>query len=434
MRAWIAAVAAALIVGSVAWGVLRVDARAATELERWSDEHTLAGTRDGAGRVALGDVALTAGQSVTFEVCSAEGFADLARYGDVAFAVWPRGSEDIVIEASLSQRRRASVRQLERGACLEIGSGPLQVTGHYLVGAIVPAAGAPSAVRAVPLRAHVVATTPLDRADVSPLRVILVTGLVALFLLALPRRRAAALAERPRASVIRVVAATGALLVAFVVVGLVPTEGARGVLLRGLLLAGVQIVLAVALTPRPRGPLLGLLPGWEKPAAAPPPATDELQLPEELPPGPSAGALLLAGARALGVAVLGVVLSIAAGRVADLVPSTGIAPVEELVRWPSAGLALGTVGVLVPLAEEIFFRGFVFGVVAARYGRAVGFAVAVLLFGLAHVPQTWGAWGATLAVMLTGAVLTAIRAWSRSVYVSALAHLAYNGLITTLSL
>ena len=104
------------------------------------------------------------------------------------------------------------------------------------------------------------------------------------------------------------------------------------------------------------------------------------------------------------------------------------------MRWPSAGLALGTIGVLVPLAEEMFFRGFVFGVVAARYGRGVGFAVAVVLFGLAHVPQTWGAWGATVAVLLTGAVLTAIRAWSRSVYVSALAHLAYNGLITTLSL
>ncbi len=431
VRVWIAGVAIAVILGSVAWGTLRVDARAATELEDWSDERTLAGPRDASGRVAIGEVALTAGQNVSFEVCSADGFP-ASRWLDAAtFAVWPRGSDEVVIQTSLAARRLAGARRLEHGACLEVGSGPLQVTGRYVVGALVPSEGAQAAVRAVPLRAHVIATTPLDRGDVAPLRVILVTGLLALFALALPRRRVAASLAPPRASILRVVAATLVLFAAFLAVGLVPVEGSRGVLVRGLLLAGTQIVLALALTPRPRGPLLGLLPGWEKPAPATPPGDVGV---EEPPPGPSVVTVALAAARALGVALLGVALSIGAGRVADLIPSTSVAPVEQLVSWPSAGLALGTIGVLVPLAEETFFRGFVYGVVAARYGRAIGFTVAVLLFGLAHLPQTWGAWGAALAVTLTGAVLTAIRAWSRSVYVSALAHLAYNGLITMLSL
>jgi len=291
-------------------------------------------------------------------------------------------------------------------------------------------AGPASELTRVPLRAHVIATTPLDATDVLPLRVMLLVGLLGLFLLALPRARAAMAPAAPQGGVWRVVSALGALFVAFVGVGTLPFGGSSGVLVRGLILAATQVALALVLTPSPRRVLLGLIPAWEKPpVAALVPAPDAAPVTDAAPVRPTAVAMLLAALRVLGVVLVGLVLSIAAGRVAELVPSTSVAPVEQLVSWPSASLALGTIGVLVPLAEEIFFRGFVYGVAAARFGKLVGIAVAVVTFGLAHLPQTWGAWGALLAVTLTGLILTLIRAWSRSVYLSALTHLAYNGLI-----
>jgi predicted PurR-regulated permease PerM len=54
------------------------------------------------------------------------------------------------------------------------------------------------------------------------------------------------------------------------------------------------------------------------------------------------------------------------------------------------------------------------------------FAGAPLLFASAHVQQLWGNWGALLSVTLTGAALTALRAWSGSTLISAIAHLLYN--------
>jgi membrane protease YdiL (CAAX protease family) len=99
--------------------------------------------------------------------------------------------------------------------------------------------------------------------------------------------------------------------------------------------------------------------------------------------------------------------------------------VEAFVSWPSGALAFAALGMVVPLAEELFFRGFVFGALEPL-GVRTAFAGALLLFASAHVQQLWGNWGALLSVTLTGAALTALRAWSGSTLISAIAHLLYN--------
>jgi membrane protease YdiL (CAAX protease family) len=111
-----------------------------------------------------------------------------------------------------------------------------------------------------------------------------------------------------------------------------------------------------------------------------------------------------------------------------IVPATGESAVQSFVRFPSGLLSFAALAVVAPLAEEIFFRGFVYGVLEQK-SRVLAFLGAWLLFVVAHAPQTWGQWGALVAIAITSLVLTSLRAASRSTLVPALAHLAYNGLL-----
>ena len=106
-------------------------------------------------------------------------------------------------------------------------------------------------------------------------------------------------------------------------------------------------------------------------------------------------------------------------------PSTGEAPIESFVSWPSGMLAFATMGVIAPLAEELFFRGYLFRV-ALPLGKLAACAITLGLFVALHLAQSWGNWGGVLAVAMTGAVLTWLRAASDSLLPSALAHVLYN--------
>jgi membrane protease YdiL (CAAX protease family) len=107
------------------------------------------------------------------------------------------------------------------------------------------------------------------------------------------------------------------------------------------------------------------------------------------------------------------------------VPRTGEAPIETFIAWPSGALSFALLGMAVPLAEELFFRGFVFGALrrAGLFAACIGSA---LLFVVAHLQQVWGSWGALLSLAITAAMLTGLRAFSGSTLVPALAHVLFN--------
>ena len=70
---------------------------------------------------------------------------------------------------------------------------------------------------------------------------------------------------------------------------------------------------------------------------------------------------------------------VAAARIAlSLVPATGEAPIQTFVSWPSGMLSFALLGVMVPVGEEIFFRGFVYRT-ALGLGRALAFHPDTLL-------------------------------------------------------
>jgi uncharacterized protein len=86
-----------------------------------------------------------------------------------------------------------------------------------------------------------------------------------------------------------------------------------------------------------------------------------------------------------------------------------------------------------PLMEELFFRGMLYPVLARRIGVLGGIFITASLFGLMHFAQYGRSWGAVLIIFLVGVVLTTIRAVTKSVASSFLAHVGYNGTLMLLA-
>ncbi len=86
-----------------------------------------------------------------------------------------------------------------------------------------------------------------------------------------------------------------------------------------------------------------------------------------------------------------------------------------------------------PLMEELFFRGFLYPVLARRLGVFWGIVLTALPFGLIHAVQYGYAWGAVLVIFMVGVVLTTVRAATKSVGASFLAHVGYNGTLMVIS-
>jgi len=110
-----------------------------------------------------------------------------------------------------------------------------------------------------------------------------------------------------------------------------------------------------------------------------------------------------------------------------------------LVRWVSPDYALNlvipidaaalilsflAVVVLAPLAEELFFRGWLYDILRARLSGLAAALVCAGAFALAH----WDGSGLyPLAVFLPGLALTVVRARTGSAQASAFVHGVYNG-------
>jgi membrane protease YdiL (CAAX protease family) len=105
-------------------------------------------------------------------------------------------------------------------------------------------------------------------------------------------------------------------------------------------------------------------------------------------------------------------------------------PIEELFHSRPTVILLMGFGILVaPLVEETMFRGFLYPIVARRFGVAAGVIVTGVLFGAMHAQQLWGGWGQISLLIGVGIVLTWVRARTGTVAASYLVHLGYNSLL-----
>jgi membrane protease YdiL (CAAX protease family) len=139
---------------------------------------------------------------------------------------------------------------------------------------------------------------------------------------------------------------------------------------------------------------------------------------------PSRPGLFLAG---------GLVLSVGLQAFAQLLPMPKDLPIDRFFQTSAEAWALSIFGVtMAPLMEELFFRGFLYPVLARRWGLPVGVALTALAFGMIHAPQLGRSPGPVLVIFLVGIALTLTRAWTKSVASSLLMHIAYNGTLSIL--
>ncbi len=120
------------------------------------------------------------------------------------------------------------------------------------------------------------------------------------------------------------------------------------------------------------------------------------------------------GARAMGLALLCGGLAVGVGAFAHYWPPA----VADSPLLPGLALVL-----LVPLAEELFFRGVMLDQLARAVGRLAAVAVGGLVFGLLHQPQ-----GLMVPMTVLALVLGAAALASRSVLWAVALHLAWNAL------
>jgi membrane protease YdiL (CAAX protease family) len=127
----------------------------------------------------------------------------------------------------------------------------------------------------------------------------------------------------------------------------------------------------------------------------------------------------------------GFALSLALQALAHFLPIPKELPIDSFFRTPAEAWALSILSVtLAPLMEELFFRAFLYPVLARGLGLPVAVFLTALAFALLHGAQLMFSWGPVLVIFLVGLVLTMVRAKQNSVAASLLIHMAYNGTIT----
>jgi membrane protease YdiL (CAAX protease family) len=108
-------------------------------------------------------------------------------------------------------------------------------------------------------------------------------------------------------------------------------------------------------------------------------------------------------------------------------------PFEQFFSRPSDAYLIAIFAVSFgPLMEELFFRGFLYPVLARRTGVVFAVILTSIPFGFLHYVQ-YRSWAAVLVITLVGVVLTVVRVITNSVAASFVVHVGYNGTLMVLT-
>jgi membrane protease YdiL (CAAX protease family) len=133
------------------------------------------------------------------------------------------------------------------------------------------------------------------------------------------------------------------------------------------------------------------------------------------------------GGRWIGLVGIGGALAFAVEFASRWLPIPRQLPIDEYFNSATAAYLMAAFGVLLaPVVEELFFRGFLYPVLARRWGAAAGVVVTALAFALIHESQLAHAWAPLALLFFVGLVLTLARVRWQSVAAPVLIHVGYN--------
>jgi CAAX protease family protein len=129
----------------------------------------------------------------------------------------------------------------------------------------------------------------------------------------------------------------------------------------------------------------------------------------------------------IGFMALGAVVAISGQLLSALLPIPKSLPIDQFFHSPADAWMMAIFGITVaPFVEELFFRGFLYPVLARWLGVGLGIVLTAIPFALLHSAQLGNAWGPLVVLFVVGVVLTAVRAVTKSVASSMLVHIGYN--------
>jgi len=139
----------------------------------------------------------------------------------------------------------------------------------------------------------------------------------------------------------------------------------------------------------------------------------------------------LARGLALGAGAWVLAAGITAGLGWVVAEVTGEEPVDsQLIANLASTLpplvAIGIIGILTPVAEELFFRWVAVNAWEREHGTRAAVLGSAVLFGVAHV--SGGTWLALPAILLLGVILAVVYVNTRSLPLVIGMHVAYNSL------
>jgi len=125
---------------------------------------------------------------------------------------------------------------------------------------------------------------------------------------------------------------------------------------------------------------------------------------------------------------IGIVTLIALQGMARFLPLPKKSPFDQFFKHPFDAYIFAVLAItFAPFMEELFFRGFLYPVLARRMGMGLGIFFTALPFALIHAFE-YKAWAPVLIVFVVGVVVTLVRAMRQSVAASFVVHAIYNGI------
>lgn len=101
--------------------------------------------------------------------------------------------------------------------------------------------------------------------------------------------------------------------------------------------------------------------------------------------------------------------------------------IARLLETPMGAVSIAILAVgIAPIAEELFFRGFVLAPMAKRFALGNAMAFNGLVFALVHILTYAGEFGYLPPLFLFGFVLSGIRIWTGSILPGIVIHLLFN--------
>jgi membrane protease YdiL (CAAX protease family) len=131
--------------------------------------------------------------------------------------------------------------------------------------------------------------------------------------------------------------------------------------------------------------------------------------------------------------IAGVALAIVVQLASSFLPIPKSLPIDLFFIDTTSAWLMTAFGVLLaPMVEELFFRGFLYPVLARRTGVVVAIVLTAAGFAFIHESQLAQAWAPLLMLFVVGLVLTITRAVTGSVAAGVLLHMAYNATLFSL--